>query len=159
MYKLFSSVSSIPTHDVCAVPRFALPLMGVVLMRAVANAWAMLGLLASLPVAAGTVQFQLQDAAGKPLGDAVVFLESREARALVKRRKAPKWRKRESSSIRRSWSSRSAPRWDFRTATRCATTFIRFHPSRRSTQAVQRRASQSGGFRQDRHCGAGLQHP
>ena len=58
--------------------------MGVVLMRAVANAWAMLGLLASLPVAAGTVQFQLQDAAGKPLGDAVVFLESREARALVK---------------------------------------------------------------------------
>ena len=44
----------------------------------------MLGLLASLPVAAGTVQIQLQDAAGKPLGDAVVFLESREARALVK---------------------------------------------------------------------------
>lgn len=33
---------------------------------------------------AGTVQLQVQDGAGKPLTDAVVFLESREARALAK---------------------------------------------------------------------------
>ncbi|MEO7939771.1 MAG: methylamine utilization protein [Burkholderiaceae bacterium] len=33
---------------------------------------------------AATVQLQVQDLAGKPLTDAVVFLESREARALVK---------------------------------------------------------------------------
>lgn len=33
---------------------------------------------------AGTVQLQVQDGAGKSLTDAVVFLESREARALVK---------------------------------------------------------------------------
>ena len=53
-------------------------------MRAVVHALATLGLLASLPAQGGTVQLQLQDAAGKPLADAVVFLESREARALVK---------------------------------------------------------------------------
>jgi len=34
--------------------------------------------------AAGTVQVQVQDGAGKALADAVVFLESREARALAK---------------------------------------------------------------------------
>ena len=50
-------------------------------MRAVVHALATLGLLASLPAQGGTVQLQLQDAAGKPLADAVVFLESREARA------------------------------------------------------------------------------
>ncbi len=33
---------------------------------------------------AGTLQLQVQDGAGKPLTDAVVFLESREARALAK---------------------------------------------------------------------------
>ncbi|MEO8544467.1 MAG: methylamine utilization protein [Betaproteobacteria bacterium] len=33
---------------------------------------------------AGTVQLTVQDGAGKPLADAVVFLESREAHALVK---------------------------------------------------------------------------
>lgn len=53
-------------------------------MRITTNVLIMVGLLAILPASAGTVQLQLQDAAGKPLADAVVFLESREARALVK---------------------------------------------------------------------------
>lgn len=42
-------------------------------------AWTVMG-----PVLAAGVQIQVQDAAGKPLVDAVVFLESSEARALVK---------------------------------------------------------------------------
>jgi len=41
-------------------------------------------LLASVSAQAGTVQVQVQDAGGKPLTDAVVFLESREARALAR---------------------------------------------------------------------------
>ncbi len=41
-------------------------------------------LLACRVAAAGTVQVQVQDGAGKSLADAVVFLESREARALAK---------------------------------------------------------------------------
>jgi plastocyanin len=41
-------------------------------------------LLASRAADAGTVQVQVQDGAGKALADAVVFLESREARALAK---------------------------------------------------------------------------
>lgn len=53
-------------------------------MRITTNVLIMVGLLAILPASAGTIQLQLQDAAGKPLADAVVFLESREARALVK---------------------------------------------------------------------------
>jgi plastocyanin len=40
--------------------------------------------LASHAAGAGTVQVQVQDGAGKALADAVVFLESREARALAK---------------------------------------------------------------------------
>ncbi len=56
-----------------------------------ANFWRVRGvmtfvclLLALRVAAAGTVQLQVQDGAGKPLTDAVVFLESREARALAK---------------------------------------------------------------------------
>jgi len=46
---------------------------------------AFLCLLMALRLAgAGTVQLQVQDGAGKPLTDAVVFLESREARVLAK---------------------------------------------------------------------------
>jgi len=39
---------------------------------------------AALPAVAAKVQVQLQDGAGRPLSDAVVFLESREAQAAVK---------------------------------------------------------------------------
>jgi plastocyanin len=39
---------------------------------------------AALPAVAAKVQVQLQDGAGHPLSDAVVFLESREAQAAVK---------------------------------------------------------------------------
>ena len=38
----------------------------------------------ALPAGAATVQVQIQDGAGKPLADAVAFLESREARAASK---------------------------------------------------------------------------
>lgn len=52
--------------------------------RAWARAFALLPAWALSQALAGGVQVQVQDAAGKPLADAVVFLESREARALVK---------------------------------------------------------------------------
>lgn len=43
-----------------------------------------LAALAAVPALAATVQVQVQDGAGKALADAVVFLESREARLLAK---------------------------------------------------------------------------
>lgn len=46
--------------------------------------FAVLAALSLAQVDAATVQVQVQDGAGRPLADAVVFLESREARALVK---------------------------------------------------------------------------
>ncbi len=53
--------------------------MRTIAMLACACSW-----LASQSAAAGTVQLQVQDASGRPLVDAVAFLESRETRALAK---------------------------------------------------------------------------
>jgi plastocyanin len=50
-------------------------------LRSGIGAWA---LAAAWPLAAAPVEVLLTDAAGRPLADAVVFLESREARAAVK---------------------------------------------------------------------------